>query len=165
MFILARVACFASALVKKILQRDCNNCSERCPKCRSMRKDILAFDYMPLGDQIASLCKSRTFCYDFLNMWRHKEKWLNPSSQPDNIIEFWDGLKVREYAYFWDPSKDWELPVICQNSRCKQSYATFPESQRCQELVKGWNAVNGMYTFTCTSCRAQVQAARRMQKV
>ena len=83
-----------------------------------MRKDILAFDYMPLADQIASLCKSRTFCYDFLNMWRHKEKWLNPSSESDNIIE-WDGLKVREYAIFWDPSKDWELHVISQNSRCK----------------------------------------------
>jgi hypothetical protein len=66
-----------------------------------MRKDILTFDYMPLGDQIASLCKSQTFCYNFLNMWRHKKKWLNPSSQSENIIEFWDGLKVQEYAYFF----------------------------------------------------------------
>jgi len=80
---------------QKKYKRDCVECSEKCPVCQKMRKTTLAFEYMPIGQVLKSLCKSRSICHKLLTTWRSKERWLgkDPSVIPDKIEENFDGAK------------------------------------------------------------------------
>jgi len=148
-------------------RRDCSGCSQKCPKCEKMRKDVLSFEYMPIVGILTQMCLSRTLCYENLALWRSKQTWrgLPVNFTPASIKEFWDGSKFKEYAPFWDPKMEWELPIICANPMCKHSFRAFPESQKCEELSTGWDSNQGLYIFTCPSCFALIEAPKRKEQV
>lgn len=154
--------CECSSRGKRKLKRECAIHCERCPVqgCNRQRKELLAFDYLPIGPQLKSLCASRTFCHEFLSMWRDKKSWLEDASQAHQlsstqpICEWWNGLKVRECNWFWNPECKWELPVICKY--CKASFQAHPI--RCEQLedLDNWNALTNSYEFPCPECSEMI---------
>lgn len=146
-------------------QRLCSGCCSKCTMCSKMRKDKLSFYYIPVGEQLKLMCQSRTLCHEFLTMWRHRTNWLNKElhDYPDSIKDFWDGSKVREWSNFWDPTKTYELPVIC--SYCQKAYATFPNSAKVPEINDNWNEDAQCYQFPCTSCSRMISEKQRFVKV
>ena len=134
------------------LARNCENCCEKCPECEIQRKHILAFDYLPFGPRIAFMCKSKTSCFEFLEVWRKRDEWLERevNFKPPCITQFWHGTKMREVQGFWNPKKHWELPVRCGNPRCNSMYRAFPK--KCEELQNGWKNDLQKYQFHCLHC-------------
>ena len=61
---------------QKKYKRDCVECSEKCHVCQNIKKTTLAFEYMPIGQVLKSLCKSRSICHKILTTLRSKERWL-----------------------------------------------------------------------------------------
>lgn len=149
-------------------RRDCPGCCQKCPICERMRKYIISFEYLSMIGILIFMCLSRTMCHEFWEFWRHKEAWEGRSVDfiPNKFKEFWDGSKVREYAPFWDPRLDWEVPIVCPNPTCKHSFQAFPESQRYEELSdKSWNNILDLYSFPCSECFNLVEAPRCKLKV
>ena len=64
---------------------------------------MIAFDYLPISLQLASIMSSRTLCIEMLSMWNNREHWLNKNSPPIFIQNIWDGEKVRETQNWWNP--------------------------------------------------------------
>jgi hypothetical protein len=112
-------------------KRNYPRCSHRCPICLHMKKHILAYDYMPTGPLLASLCKSRSICERMLMTWRTKDMWLgrNPKVLPKVIKKHFDGNKFRECQAFWNPEREWEAFVICPNNKCSHFFRTFLPAQ------------------------------------
>ena len=44
--------------------------------------------------------------------WNHRENWLHGSSG-ESLCEIWDGRRFADFSWFWDPTKQWLLPVRC----------------------------------------------------
>ncbi|KAI5068869.1 hypothetical protein GOP47_0017214 [Adiantum capillus-veneris] len=88
--------CCTNMRLPRIFRRDCERCCARCPTCNKQRKKVMSFHFISLIGQLQLLCKSETMCWDFLRMWRARDRWLNksPSTQPEFINEFWDGEKT-----------------------------------------------------------------------
>jgi hypothetical protein len=59
-----------------------------------MRKHILAYDYMPIGTLLASLCKNKSIYERMLMTWRAKDRWLrkDPKVLLEVIEDHFDGL-------------------------------------------------------------------------
>lgn len=125
----------------------CSECRRSCTECGKQRKDVLSFDYIPLMEQLALLCKSRTYCDEFLTMWKSKDRWLNKQTPPDAIHDVWDGAKVREWSDFWNPETCYELPIVCEE--CKKTYATFPENAKSKTVKNSYDEENQVYKFIC----------------
>lgn len=55
--------------------------------------------------------------------WQEREHWLPPERQEGwgwhLKKEFWDGIQFAKLSYFWDPDKEWTLPVKCPVPGCK----------------------------------------------
>jgi hypothetical protein len=137
-------------------KRDCPRHAEICTDCNTMRKNMISFDYLPIGEQLALLMPSSTHCIDFLTMWNKKSRWMNKDvlQSPNEIKDFWDGEKVRIYQAFWDPTSMWELPVICPS--CKMAHKSFPRV--CDEKI--WDETIQMYYFHCRQCREYITTPR-----
>lgn len=150
---------------KSHLQRDCTVCSERCPNvgCGMMRKNMLRFEYFPIGPQLRKMCSSRTVCHDLQTMWREKDRWFreNPNSAPDVYREWWDGYRAKHVSYFWDPDSEFQLPVVCDN--CFECYGTHPAESK--TLSENWDENSQMYDFPCTDCGRRVMSSRKYAKV
>lgn len=159
--------CDTSTRKNKKLKRDCISCCEKCKVCHIQRKEMVAFDYVPIGQQIKLMTKSRTFCHEFLSMWFNKDKWLNTEVNyaPEYIYDFWDGQKCRDYREFWDPNSTYELPVICDQPYCKKIYRAFPRSHVSEVLRGSWKEEEQLYKFTCEKCRKPIEAKRNLVKV
>lgn len=54
-------------------KRDCVFCSEKCPTCKMKRKNILAFEQLPLGKLLGVLVSTKTVCFKF---YRVGETWF-----------------------------------------------------------------------------------------
>jgi hypothetical protein len=67
--------------------------------CGTFQRDIFAFDFLSIANQLASLCRSYTQCREFLELWCKQGKWLRVPAQipPTKISKFWDGNKLKEY--------------------------------------------------------------------
>jgi hypothetical protein len=70
------VHCECGPNSRQKLKRDCLDYSHRCPICLQMKKQILAYDHMPIGPLLASLCRSKSICEKMLMIWRAKGRWL-----------------------------------------------------------------------------------------
>jgi hypothetical protein len=70
------VRCECGPNSRQKIKRDCPCCSHRCLICLHMRKHILAYDYMPIGPLLASLCRSKSICEKMLMTWKAKDRWL-----------------------------------------------------------------------------------------
>ena len=162
---LEMIGCQCRPGVGSRFKRDCSICVEKCPCCSKMRKDVLAFEYMPIGLLLASMCRSRSMCHKLLHVWRNKDKWLGKDIDwvPEKIEEHYDGSKFRECQAFWDPEKEWETPVICQNTNCSHLFRASPT--KCEELVALWNEHIKHYTLCCTECSSRIHAPKKMEKV
>lgn len=148
-------------------KRDCPLCSEKCPKCRLPRKKMKAFDYLPIGPQLSLIMQSKMFCHEILEMWRNNGTWMGKSVEDvvNPIKNFWDGMKVRINQDFWNPSKEWELPIICPQPNCKTSHKAFP--RKCDELLdpRSWDENLQAYKFLCRKCRHSIVAPKSMCQV
>ena len=80
---------------KTRLQRDCATCCEKYPLCNKFWRLCLAFDYLPFGPQIAYMCESMSFCHKLLEVWSHRQDWM------DKIVDF----KAPYISQFWHGSK------------------------------------------------------------
>ncbi|MCO5612374.1 hypothetical protein L7F22_066641 [Adiantum nelumboides] len=158
--------CCTDMHIPRLLRRDCEHCCQRCPLCRKKRKDVMSFHFIPLMGQLKLLCRSETICWDFLKMWRAKEAWLNniPSMHPEYIYEFWHGEKLRIFQDFWNPLKEWETPVICEDPKCKRAHMAFPKELMCTQLQKSWCPEQGYYFFRCSKCGKQQRAKKSFVK-
>jgi len=58
------------------LQQYCTLCCEKCPLCGRFWKYVLVVDYLPIGSQLASLCKSSSHCLESLELWCQWEDGL-----------------------------------------------------------------------------------------
>ena len=138
---------------KWTLARDCDDCSERCPhvECCKARKDMIRFEYFPIGPMLAKLCSCRSICHELLAMWRERETWLHSHVNSRKVYkEWWHGSRAAELAYFWDPEREYELPVLCRN--CYKCYATLPT--KCEELRNrgNWDESSKQYDMQCSDC-------------
>jgi len=84
-------------------KRTCVNCAVRCTQCGKTRLEMIAFDYLPISNQLSSVKESGTLYYEMLTMWRNRQRWLTTNVTPERISQFWDGENVREYQDFWNP--------------------------------------------------------------
>jgi hypothetical protein len=141
--------CTCEGVTNPPLRRDCPHCCEKCHECLTHRKFILPFDYLPFRPRIADMCRSRSTCFEFLEVWREHESWLGRpvSFRPPFISQFWHGQKMREIQRFWDPNNHWELPVQCPTPNCRRVYRAFPTP--CIELERAWEPNLGRYQFIC----------------
>lgn len=157
--------CVPSTPVKH--RRDCRGCCEKCPTCLKMRKDVFSFEYLSVIGLLTSVCLSRSLCHENLALWRNRDAWKDlPSDfEPATIKEFWDGSKFKEYASFWDPQMEWEVPIVCPNPTCKRTFRAFPESQKCEELRTSWKNDRDLYSFPCSLCSTLVEAPKLEKKV
>lgn len=147
------------------LRRNCKECGERCLVCGALQKDILPFDYLPLARELEQLSGSSTRCHEFLEHWRNKSKWrgVNPDDPISQSCEIWDGSKFKKYQAFWDPQQEWEAPVKCSNTTCKEVFRAFPTP--CQELQDRWNATTEEYTFDCSACFSTITSKKTFLQV
>lgn len=150
------VKCTCQRHDKPRLARDCPSCCEKCPQCQMHRKFVLAFEYLPFGPRIAQMCKSKTNCFEFLELWRQRDSWLGKAEdyKPSNISQFWHGKKMREFQDFWNPDGQWELPVQCSSRQCTSMFRAFPT--RCNELQNGWKPELERYQFQCPHCHTPI---------
>ncbi|MCO5555122.1 hypothetical protein L7F22_008663 [Adiantum nelumboides] len=145
------------------LRRDCDKCCERCPICNRRRKDVMPFHFISLIGQLKLLCKSEAICWDFLRMWRARDRWLDKTvnEQPEFIDEFWDVEKTRMYQNFWNPQKEWEPPILCSNPNCRRAHRAFPPELIGILLHKGLNLRRqDAYDFRCSKCATALEAQR-----
>jgi hypothetical protein len=58
-----------------------------------MSKHVLAYDYMPIGPLLVSLCKNKSICERMLMTWKTKDRWLGKDPRVLlKIIDHFDGL-------------------------------------------------------------------------
>jgi hypothetical protein len=95
--------------------------------CGRFRKYVLVVDYLPIGGQLASLCKSLSHCLESLELWHQWGRWLGktPSFQSENIFEFWDGTKMRAYQAFWEPKVSSYLDIKTNQKSNEMTYSTY----------------------------------------
>jgi len=126
-----------------------------------------AFDYLPIGPQLSLIMQSKLFCHEILEMWRNNGTWMGKSVEDvvNPIKNLWDGMKVRINQDFWNPSKEWELPIICPQPNCKTSHKAFP--RKCDELLdpRSWDENLQAYKFLCRKCRHSIVAPKSMCQV
>ena len=84
--------------------------TDTCKYCHKVGK--IEFHYLPLEDKVKRWCSSQSFCRKMTAHWRHRESWLYGSSC-GFLSEIWDGKRFAELSWFWDPNKQWLLPVKC----------------------------------------------------
>ncbi|KAL3676262.1 hypothetical protein R1sor_026210 [Riccia sorocarpa] len=161
------VRCVCSDVPSSSLKRDYESCSERCTddECRLMRKHMIPFDYLAIAGIIRNLCMSRTLSHSMLSMWRARERWISTDRDPApsfSIIEWWDGTKAKEIAWFFDSHFEFELPVVCQS--CYEVYQAHPI--KCEELSDEFNFSKDSqaYEFACSSCGDWICADRKTTK-
>jgi hypothetical protein len=144
----------------RVMKRNCHRCSDKCTECQTLRKDIIAFDYLSIIEQLRLLMTSRTYCERMLAMWRDNERWIGKEEkwEPLYVKEFWDGEKLRAYQDFWNPSSLWELPVRYPTTGCSMAYRAFPEALRHEKLQSSWNGET--YEFDCSQCNQHVSGKR-----
>ncbi len=70
---------------KQKFKRDCLGCFHRYLICLQMKKHVLAYDYMPIGPLLTTLCKSKSICERMLMTWRAKDRWLG--KDPKVLLE------------------------------------------------------------------------------
>ena len=142
--------------------RDCLECCEKCSVCKQARKDMKAFDYLPIGPQLALIMQSSLFGHENLKTWRNSQEWLGKAACDfvDPIKNLWDGMKVRLCQNFWNPAATWELPVI--SSQCKTNHKAFP--RKCEELLdpRNWDESSQVYKFLCRQCRHLMVSPKQM---
>lgn len=146
----------------RVMKRNCPSCSEKCANCNTLRKNMIAFDYLSIAEQLRLIMSSQSYCEKILNMWTNKDRWINKSvfEGPDHVKEFWDGEKIRLYQDFWNPATTWELPVRCSTPGCKMAYQAFPLCQKHENLISGWNETTQTYEFDCFSCKQHVSGTK-----
>jgi hypothetical protein len=74
------------------------------------------------------------------------------------FLNFWDGEKVKEYKKFWDPTDEWELPIMCPQLGCGRAYCAFPI--KCEMLRTKWNNQQQRYIFDCEQCTHPIVAKK-----
>ena len=146
-------------------KRDCAFCSEKCPTCKMKRKNILAFEQLPLGKLLGVLVSTKTVCFKLLHSWRNRVCWLgrDVSFVSEKIEENFDGSKFREIQDFFNPEIEWEAPVICQNPECRHAYRAFPSKSKI--LLENWDEVLQRYEFPCSDCSSRICQPKIMMKV
>ena len=84
-----------------------------CPDCGQISDAKL--NYSPIKDKIQRWAKSPSMCKKMLGHWEEKDVWLNKIGVTYPIKEIWHGSRFKELSWFWDPSKEWYLPIKCGN--------------------------------------------------
>ena len=71
----SNVLCSCDPFNKKIRQ-NYYDCSDKCPTCFTMWKDMIAFNYLPISNQLSLLMSLNIFCKKMLTMWNQKQRWI-----------------------------------------------------------------------------------------
>lgn len=159
------VKCRCNRRHKPRLARDCHICCEKCRQCGILRKNTLAFDYLPFTPIIAKECESRSTCYAWLEIWRQKLDWLGKSVDytPPCISQMWHGKKMRKIQDFFNPNAQYELPIRCSGPICDSVFRTFPT--KCTILQENWNEDLQKYQFSCPTCDTHIEVSPSFAKV
>ena len=67
--------------------------------------------------QIRRWCSCESFCEKITAHWRQKDHWFNKPEGHFPRKEIWDGTRFAELSWYFDPAKEWMLPVRCSQCR------------------------------------------------
>ncbi|KAL3682213.1 hypothetical protein R1sor_000235 [Riccia sorocarpa] len=98
-------------------------------------------------------------------MWRARERWISADRDPAPsfpIMEWWDGTKAKEIAWFFDSHCEFELPVVCQS--CYEVYQAHPIKYEELSDEFNFNQDSQAYEFACSSCGDWICADRKTTK-
>ena len=87
-------------------ENECADCGEN---------PSIKFYYLSLSDKIQNWMRSPEMCKKILGHWDEREKWLGKSGVTFPVKEVWDGYRFKELEWFWNPDKEWYLPIKCNN--------------------------------------------------
>ena len=92
-----------------------------CPHCG--KQGTIPYYYLSVKDKVKRWFSSEEMCKKMTAHWQEREHWLPPGSQEGwgwhLKKEFWDGVQFAKLSYFWNPDKEWTLPVKCPVPDCK----------------------------------------------
>lgn len=92
-----------------------------CPHCG--KQGTIPYYYLSVKDKVKRWFSSEEMCKKMTAHWQEREHWLPPERQEGwgwhLKKEFWDGIQFAKLSYFWDPDKEWTLPVKCPVPGCK----------------------------------------------
>ena len=81
--------------------------------------------------------------------WLQKERWLHSTNATPNVYplsEIWDGKKFAELSWFWNPEKQWLLPVHCGS--CNQVIST----KEITSAMQGLTVPTSELSIICPHC-------------
>jgi hypothetical protein len=142
------------------IKRDCHLHVETCTLYNTMKKNMIPIDYLPIANQLKNIMRSKSYCEKMLSLWKDKDRWMGKSVEdiPDSIKDFWDREKRRIYQDWWNPEREWELPVLCESRG--MAHCTF--LYKCAYVSCGWNEEAKKYIFECWNCLEEVSSAKKM---
>ena len=92
-----------------------------CPHCE--KPGTIPFYYLSVIDKVKRWFLSEDMCKNMTTHWKEREHWLPPERQENwgwyLKKQFWDGKQFARLSYFWDPDKEWTLPIKCPVHGCK----------------------------------------------
>lgn len=88
------------------------------------KEGTIPYYYLSVQDKVKRWFTSKEMCKKITAHWLEKEHWRLPPERQEDWgwplkKEFWDGTEFAKLSYFWDPDKEWMLPVRCPAPGCK----------------------------------------------
>lgn len=82
--------------------------------CRFCGKPgAIPYYYLGLPQKVKLWCSDEYMCRKMAKMWEEKDHWLHHEGPWFPLKEIWDGYRVSELSWFWDPEREWLLPTRC----------------------------------------------------
>lgn len=97
------------------------NKEDCCPHCG--KHGSIPYYYSSVTNKVKRWCSSFSMCKKMTAHWEQRDHWLPPDKKEGWGFglkqEFWDGKRLSELSYFWNPDQEWALPVRCPQMGCK----------------------------------------------
>ena len=111
--------------------------------CRFCGKPgTIKYNYLGLPQKVKLWCSDATFCEKMAKCWEEREHWLHHEGPWYPLKEVWDGARLSEVSWFWEPDCEWFLPTRCH----------FCSSVISAQDIEGSPHDGRSYTVTCSDC-------------
>lgn len=120
---------------------DCANTT--CRFCG--KKGVIKYYYLGLPDKMKRWFSDPVMCDKMLGHWKEKGHWISGVGANFTLKELWDGGRLNELSYFWDPEKEWMLPCKC----------VFCDGIFSADEIRQSTEINGEFSLVCDECGAR----------
>lgn len=136
---------------------------EKCKHCGQTGN--INYYYLGLSSKIKRWYSNPQMCQEMLGHWFEKDHWFNLQNNEGIESwpvkkELWDGTRFSEYSWFFDPEREWLLPVVCPH--CKDHKLTSVISEKSILLEPGFES--GVVNLICYNCRKLFRHTPRYAK-